>query len=480
MDPSTEQLIRDYLNRMSVAAQGRLTGAERRQLLARTRESIEREAGTPAASGAAEVRKMLSGLGEPEALVGQEHARLAAARGEPGQAPARAGRLIAQPVAWLTRRSRRGRPVYMPPPEPDPASPAPLTGEIKIQSRPITARRRPGAPLQPRPARQHRPPRAGTAAEHQNGSAASTGTPALNAARPDVSYPAAPGPGQADSGGRNFERFLAMLAGKPDDPPAAAPNPSAGPADRPAPEAPPGRPEPPGPAAGPEPGVPGPGGPPEAPASAGPGTGTPASAGPPDTPAPGRPSGRPGQPASSRAQGWPHRPAGQSGPAGQSAPAGRPGQPSQAPAATRSGGGPGGTVPVDVAGSLRDLANSAVLLARQRPLETFAIVLLGLGGLIFPPVWLFGALVALLSPQWDLRDKWAGLAGPPLLVILGAGGAIALGGKHASIGAYAHEAWMFADYLSRVVAVLGAAYLTWRVKRGPRPPTPPWNRPHRI
>ena len=71
----------------------------------RARESIEREAGTPAASGAAEVRKMLSGLGEPEALVGQEHARLAAARGEPGRAPARPGRLIAQPAAWLTRRS---------------------------------------------------------------------------------------------------------------------------------------------------------------------------------------------------------------------------------------------------------------------------------------------------------------------------------------------------------------------------------------
>src|ERR1039458_8140760 len=77
MSPTTEQLIRDYLNRVSVAALGRLGSPERRALLARTRESIERELGTSAAP-AAEVARVLAALGEPEALVDREGGRAAA------------------------------------------------------------------------------------------------------------------------------------------------------------------------------------------------------------------------------------------------------------------------------------------------------------------------------------------------------------------------------------------------------------------
>jgi len=108
-------------------------------------------------------------------------------------------------------------------------------------------------------------------------------------------------------------------------------------------------------------------------------------------------------------------------------------------------------------------------------------VLMGFGGLIYPPVWLLGAAVALLSKRWDFRDRWVGLAGPVFLVIAGTGILVALGGNHSSIGPYVHEAWTSAVWLSRAGAVLGAAYLTWRVQRGRRePPVPPWNRPHRI
>ena len=57
-------------------------------------------------------------------------------------------------------------------------------------------------------------------------------------------------------------------------------------------------------------------------------------------------------------------------------------------------------------------------LARKHPLEAVAVVLLGVGGLILPfPFWLIGGLVALKSRRWDARDKWAALAGPPLIAL---------------------------------------------------------------
>jgi hypothetical protein len=120
-------------------------------------------------------------------------------------------------------------------------------------------------------------------------------------------------------------------------------------------------------------------------------------------------------------------------------------------------------------------------MARRQPLEATAIVLLGLGGLIFPPIWILGCGLAMLSRIWDFRDRWVGLAGPVILVIVGTAVVVALGGQRTSIGSYAREAWMWANYLSRAGAVLGAAYLAWRVRHGRRAPAvPPWNRPHRI
>jgi hypothetical protein len=109
------------------------------------------------------------------------------------------------------------------------------------------------------------------------------------------------------------------------------------------------------------------------------------------------------------------------------------------------------------------------------------VVLLGLGGLIFPPVWLLGAAVALASRVWDFRDKWIGLALPIFLVIAGMAAAVSLGGHHDDVSGYAKEAWIFGDHLSRIVAVLGAVYLAWRAERGRRRPTiPPWTKGGRL
>jgi hypothetical protein len=129
-----------------------------------------------------------------------------------------------------------------------------------------------------------------------------------------------------------------------------------------------------------------------------------------------------------------------------------------------------------LAGGLARVAGSTGAAFRTWPLESSAILLLGLGGLIYPPVWLAGAITALLSRRWDRRDKWIGLAVPVLLVIVGSVLVVAVGGHQSSIAGYAREAWMSAAYLSRAAAVLGAAFLAWRVRQGPRRPAlPPWH-----
>jgi hypothetical protein len=443
MNPPAEQLIRDYLNRVSVAALARLSSDERREFLARIREELERETRGPGGTDQATVRRLLSALGRPEALVELERARLALQEGQPAPATRRPGRLLARPAAWVTRGWAQLGSAVRPPqePVPEPVSSLPLTGEIKVSSRPITARRRPGGPLPPpRPGRPNRRfgdltaagqeegsaagqeegsaagqeegsaagqeegsaagqeegsaagQQEGSAAGQQNGTAAPAAPPPqVTEARAGAGAAADPGQGPAGASGRNWDRFQAMLSSKPD--PAGTP--------------------------------PGPAG------------------------MPGKPAAQPGQ------------------------------------RARQDGRGTGAEDRGPVAGLLSaraaNLATAVARFARQHPVETTAIVLLGLGGLIYPPVWLLGAAVAVASTHWDFRDKWVGLAGPPLLVIVGTGIGVALGGKHHSAGAYAHEAWVLADHLSRLLAVIGAAFLARRVQRGRRGPAPPpWNRPHRI
>ena len=71
----------------------------------------------------------------------------------------------------------------------------------------------------------------------------------------------------------------------------------------------------------------------------------------------------------------------------------------------------GGEQLAKVAAGIGDFSRATLAQARRRPLEATAIVLMGLGGLIFPPVWLLGAALTLFSKHWDFRDRWVGLAG---------------------------------------------------------------------
>src|SRR6185437_1382993 len=78
MNPPTEQLIRDYLNRLAVAARGKLGFSERQSLLDRTRARIEAECDGSNGASAIQVRRALAGLGDPIAIVEREHARICA------------------------------------------------------------------------------------------------------------------------------------------------------------------------------------------------------------------------------------------------------------------------------------------------------------------------------------------------------------------------------------------------------------------
>ena len=133
MNPPTEQLIRDYLNRVSVAARGRRGAEDRRAFLARTRESIEQSTRARGHTDSTGVLKLLSGLGDPVVLVDRERDRLASQRMGAAAAPP-------------------GQAVHVPEPAPD----VPLTGALQFQTRPITSRWRPGAPMVPKPPRQRR------------------------------------------------------------------------------------------------------------------------------------------------------------------------------------------------------------------------------------------------------------------------------------------------------------------------------------
>ncbi len=118
----------------------------------------------------------------------------------------------------------------------------------------------------------------------------------------------------------------------------------------------------------------------------------------------------------------------------------------------------------------------AWLLARKNPLEAVAVVVLGVGGLIYPlPLWLIGALLTVRSRHWDKRDKWLALVGPVgfaaiCLVLLGVSGS---GSFVHALGQATHQFGL----LLRVGCVLCAGYLVWRLRRGPRRrKTPPWMR----
>jgi len=130
-----------------------------------------------------------------------------------------------------------------------------------------------------------------------------------------------------------------------------------------------------------------------------------------------------------------------------------------------------------LAASLGRLGTELVAVMVRDRLEAIAVALLGLGGAIYPPIWLIGVVVAVGSRKWDHRDKWLGLALPVFVVIFAAMLVVVLGGQRQTIGQYTMEFWLAAGRLSRLVAVLSAGYLLTRAvkyqgKRVRR--QPPW------
>ena len=120
-------------------------------------------------------------------------------------------------------------------------------------------------------------------------------------------------------------------------------------------------------------------------------------------------------------------------------------------------------------------------LARDNLLETIAILLLGLGGLILPQVfWPVGAIVALFSRLWDGKDKSLAIAGPLFVTLAGSVlGALIIGGSGNVVLVYTHALRVDFNILIRVGSVLTAAYLAWRVSQGPREKVLPWKRVNR-
>jgi hypothetical protein len=448
MRPAAEQVVRDYLNRLSVVARSRLRPEERRLFLVRTRDYIERQSGVREMTDPADVMRVLNDYGEPETLVERERARLEARRSERERAAA-----ASKPGFWKPR-PRAGAPVRDGKTGADGESGTgpyqnltrkdgrPVTGEIKVTSRPISSRWRPGAPLKPPKTRQGRvpPPPPSDSPPETNGAAVSgpagPGSTGPGGAGPGSTGPGAAGPGSTGPAGAG--------------PGGSGPG-SAGPASDGSPAAPPqvvlngvvvgsGAETGEGPAA-------------DSGAAAAADDGVPAAGTPP--PAPTRRLRRPQ---------LPRRPQ------------------------FRRPQGPRRLQPGDVTRA-REVARRAADAGRQHRAEAISVALLALGGLIIPiPIWvvgfllwLIGALIAVFSSVWSLPDKWLGVIGPLALVIIGTATIVSLEGTRSTASGYLNEVLTAAMYLFKIGAVLGAGYLAWRLQRGRRSPqVPPWLRRRHI
>jgi hypothetical protein len=526
MDPSTEQLIRDYLNRLAVAARSSMGTDELLAFLTRMRDSIERQCAAYGGPSPAEVRSALAVMGEPKALVAREHARLAAAQGgldagsryaagwpatatatdssagpsavttdrpavttdrpavttgilpgaqgagdtAAGSSDGRLLRIAGKPRRYAGRRN--GQPSADTGPGADPGS-APTDRRQAVQRRPVTARRKPAEVLIDRPA-------ASKNAVRPRGPQGRDSPVLLPLKQNNASWQDPPaGPGQRATQPEPAEQPRAALTFVMEPPPDPQDNVVAPPKFQPVRE-PAGWPaSSPGRRRGPEQDLErGPEqdlerGPeqdlergPEQDLERGPeqdlgrGPEQDLERGPEQSLEPGPEQGMDG----------PER---RPGPASGGLP--RDGRPRRRAVVT----GMVSSRRERIATGLSVFIQRAPGLARQHPLECVVVILLGLGGLIYPPVWLLGALAALPSRLWDVKDKLTGLAIPAVVAIVGGAG-LAMGSSHASGGAYFHEALIIGGYLIRAGSVLGGGYLAWRVQRGQRRPAePPWRRQYR-
>ena len=461
MNPPSEQVVRDYLNRLSVAARGRLGFKDRQGLLERTRARIEVESGGLRDATAEQVRRALAALGDPIALVEKERARIAATVARKDEVrkdavrDAGIGGLFGGRKNGTVRHGGKVGPVQ--------GVPAPAAATTDAAT-PDAAT--PGA------------------AAHANGkvSAGEAGTAGSGAAAgSDVAVSSA---GLIGSGSLVGSRAVEQPEQVPVSSAVAAwPKESDGAARR-----------------GGQPGQ----------------EGGPMAQGSPEadgSPARGEVSPRaplPRRAPSAHGAGGANRPplppgrSGRRGPDNDSSPVpapdaahadddSPPDQPGsgidfdalamEAYEEYDDGGWParfGGGLSVlggMLAAWLSRLGTELVTVLVRDRLEAIAVVLLGLGGAIYPPIWIIGVIIALCSRKWDHRDKWLGLALPFFLVIFGAMLVVVLGGERQSIGQYTMEFWVAAGRLSRLAAVLGAGYLLSRAikyqgKRIRR--QPPW------
>jgi hypothetical protein len=363
MSPA-QQLISDYLSRLSAAARGQLSPDDRRALVNRTHDFIERKTDLGRPPTAIEVARLLSGLGDPVRLVGQERQRLAALRGE----------------------------------------------DLKPVSRGRLTRMLHGDPGRVRGASWHWPVQEGSRTDLQL-TLLDTGAPA-----------AANGAGSNGTGGGHKSAAPAVREAAETAALAPAPPADVAPADVAATR--------------------------EVvangdvtdisvtvPARTVPATTVPAKTVPAET------------------------------------------VPMEAESVTWSVAAPA----IAIRGRAAAVVVRLATWAGRNKVEATAVVLLGVGGAIFPPVWLVGAVVTMASRLWDLRDKWLGLGVPVLLTVIGIAVGIAAVGSGGTIGMHIHLGWVFADVISRLTALLGAGYLTWRSTRGRRPPAPPpWSKPRKL
>jgi hypothetical protein len=421
-------MIREYLGRVSVAATKVLPKGDRLLFVGRTRAAIEAQVGPLASADADNVRNALLALGEPETLAKRERERLYSAR--------RRGAAAAPPALWKPAKEPRRGAVTPPPParRPGPGQARrsrawPHRGLTGPEEPPPAESASPAAPPVPAVPRQADSPEA-------TPRPAETPTPEPPAPEPPAPEPPAPEPPPTEARDAEAPAEKLPTAGSPvvEEAPEDAASEDAATADVP------------------------PAGvlTPEEPAAGGPGA---------DHADPGLNGRDPG----GTPPGWmrprPAPPTGETTPLsivpgmGQPTEADEPALPRRrSPAA----------VPLVEAWAL----------ARKHPLEAVAVVLLGVGGLILPfPFWLIGGLVALKSRRWDARDKWVALAGPPLVTL-----AVLIIRAATSPGnffsAFYHAAHHDVGLSIRAGCVLCAAYLIWRLRRGPRlRALPPWQRP---
>ena len=98
--PSAQQMIREYLGQVSVAATKVLPKGDRLLFVGRTRAAIEAKVGPLASADADDVLSALTTLGDPEDLANRERERLYSAR--------RRGAAAAPPALWKPHKAPGG------------------------------------------------------------------------------------------------------------------------------------------------------------------------------------------------------------------------------------------------------------------------------------------------------------------------------------------------------------------------------------